>query len=151
MRCTWLGILTASLGAMNCGDDAGSGNRNQTNQNNNQVALCGNGVIESAEACDDGAGNSDVAPDACRTDCTAARCGDGATDTGEECDEGPRNSDVVPDACRTDCAEAHCGDGVVDVGTGETCDHGGTPTATCGIACQAPIRRRKETFPGLSA
>src|SRR5262245_27249966 len=30
---------------------------------------CGDGLVREPEACDDGAGNSDVAPDACRTSC----------------------------------------------------------------------------------
>lgn len=47
---------------------------------------CGNGELDPGEGCDDGAGNSDTAPDACRTDCTPARCGDGVMDTGEGCD-----------------------------------------------------------------
>ncbi len=86
--------------------------------------VCGNGVIEAAEQCDDGANNSDTLPDACRTDCTLAHCGDGVVDTGEQCDDGANNSDVVPDACRTDCTAARCGDGIVD--TGEECDDGNT-------------------------
>jgi cysteine-rich repeat protein len=49
---------------------------------------CGNGVIEGAEACDDGADNSDTAPDACRSDCQLPRCGDGVADEGEACDDG---------------------------------------------------------------
>jgi hypothetical protein len=47
---------------------------------------CGNGRIDPGEQCDDGPGNSDTAPDACRTDCTLARCGDGVIDSGETCD-----------------------------------------------------------------
>jgi len=49
---------------------------------------CGDGVLDADEECDDGAANSDVEPDACRTDCFAAHCGDGVTDIGEECDDG---------------------------------------------------------------
>jgi hypothetical protein len=47
---------------------------------------CGDGVVATSEGCDDGADNSDVDADACRTDCTLARCGDGVTDSGEACD-----------------------------------------------------------------
>ena len=84
--------------------------------------LCGDGVLESPEQCDDGVGNSDTEPDACRTNCRAAWCGDGVLDTGEDCDDGASNSDTEPDACRTDCTPASCGDGVID--TGEDCDDG---------------------------
>ena len=61
-----------------CGDDAGSGNDNETTNNNNVAdVLCGNGEVEGLEECDEGEDNSDTVADACRTDCTLARCGDG--------------------------------------------------------------------------
>ena len=83
---------------------------------------CGNGALEPGEECDQGGGNSDVLPDACRKSCVSPGCGDGVKDTGEECDGGPDNSAVAPDACRPGCVAAGCGDGVVD--TGEGCDDG---------------------------
>ena len=52
------------------------------------VGICGNGLLEGSEQCDDGGMNSDTSPDACRTNCTLAFCGDGVTDAGEECDGG---------------------------------------------------------------
>ena len=54
---------------------------------------CGNGSLDPGEACDDGAGNSDSVPDACRTDCTLPTCGEGTLDNGEACDAGALNSD----------------------------------------------------------
>jgi len=51
------------------------------------VPSCGNGIIDVDEECDDGTGNSDTAPDACRTDCRDAHCGDSVIDAGEECDD----------------------------------------------------------------
>jgi hypothetical protein len=47
---------------------------------------CGNGVVETGEACDDGPENSDTLPDACREDCTNPGCGDSVVDTDDECD-----------------------------------------------------------------
>ena len=50
--------------------------------------VCGDGVRNGREECDEGDANSD-APDAtCRTDCTAQRCGDGIVDpgAGEQCE-----------------------------------------------------------------
>jgi hypothetical protein len=119
------------------------------------ATTCGNGVVDAGEQCDNGAANSDSAPDACRTSCLSAKCGDGVVDTGEqcdsamsatpcsitctlpvcgdgmvtvgeECDNGASNSDSTPDACRTTCKRAFCGDGVVD--STEACD---AMTATC--------------------
>jgi len=86
--------------------------------------LCGNNIVEGSEECDNGQNNSDMQPNACRTDCTRADCGDSVTDAGEQCDDGPYNNDKIPDACRTDCRTAHCGDGVVDPEQGENCEDG---------------------------
>jgi MYXO-CTERM domain-containing protein len=99
---------------------------------------CGDGLIDPAEECDDGPGNSDTEPDACRTDCRLAYCGDGVLDDGEPCDDGDNNSDSVVDACRTSCDEPFCGDGVVD--SGELCDLGGgvpgaAPAGACTTMC----------------
>jgi hypothetical protein len=63
---------------VSCGDDDGGGTDGGLNHNQSQ-ALCGNGALEGLEECDDGPQNSDLAPDACRSDCTRARCGDGVT------------------------------------------------------------------------
>ena len=96
------------------------------------LALCGNGTPDAGEACDDGAANSDTAPNACRTTCQFPTCGDGVTDDiqpfGEACDDGAANSDSAPNACRTTCDLPSCGDGVVDDTLSEVCDDGGIAT-----------------------
>jgi cysteine-rich repeat protein len=97
-------------------------------------------VTDDGEECDDGANNSDTAPDACRSDCTVPTCGDGVTDSVEECDNGANNSDSDPDACRTSCLYPSCGDGITDAG--ELCDDGDansdlTPD-TCRTSCVLP-------------
>jgi hypothetical protein len=63
--------------------------------------LCGNGMVDGEEECDDGSANSDAVPDACRSDCLRPHCGDGVTDGGEECDDGSRLSN-------TDCCDSNC-------------------------------------------
>src|SRR5262249_3545779 len=79
--------------------------------------LCGNGVMDLGEECDDG--NEDP-NDACTNTCQAARCGDGIVEIGvEQCDDGNRNNN---DACSNKCTETTCGDGIVQ--TGEECDDG---------------------------
>jgi cysteine-rich repeat protein len=129
--CCWPLVLAA------CGDDGGE---NQNANQNQGHAICGNGVVEAAEECDDGAANSDTLPDACRTACRTARCGDGTVDASEACDDGPGNSDTLPDACRTICLAPTCGDGVLDPGMGEACDRGeyndDAPNAACRTDCQ---------------
>jgi hypothetical protein len=97
-------------------------------------SVCGDGFQEGTEACDEGAGNSDVIPDACRTDCTLAGCGDSVTDTGEDCDDAGES-----DSCDADCTDVVCGDGTWNVSGGEICDDGNTDggdqcAADCGVA-----------------
>jgi len=104
-------------------------------------ALCGNGVIDDGEECDDGADNSSLLPDHCRQDCTLPRCGDGVVDPGEgeECDDGNL---VDGDGCDSDCTVTSgvCGNGVVD--PGEECDDGALNSALlpdhCRTDCTAP-------------
>ncbi len=69
---------------------------------NCEVCNCGDGIVQSsAEECDNGAGNSDTLPDACRTNCKRARCGDKVIDTGEECDDGNTdNGDKCSSTCK---------------------------------------------------
>jgi hypothetical protein len=98
------------------------------------VPFCGNDRLDQDEECDDGAGNDDVAADACRSNCRRAGCGDGVVDQDEECDDGEDNSDTRASACRSDCREAYCGDGVRD--PGEACDLGDANDNAAANACR---------------
>ncbi len=70
---------------------------------NSEKPVCGNGRIEGAEQCDDGAANGTLG-DACSSTCTtvAPFCGDGVVDTGEQCDDGPNNG-AAGDHCSSTC------------------------------------------------
>jgi len=126
-----------------------------------EQSLCGNGVVEPGEACDDG--NTDNT-DACLDTCVAATCGDGFVHTGaEQCDDG--NSDNT-DVCLNTCEVATCGDGFVcsdssctsgpggggDGGGGgpEACDDGNTdnndacPNNCAPISCGDGIQQPGE-------
>ena len=61
------------------------------------LGVCGNGVLNHGEDCDEAVANSDTPNAPCRTDCSLPRCGDGVVDDqlGEICDGGP--------ACFPDC------------------------------------------------
>lgn len=127
-------VILASLQTVlvACGGTQPGGNENQ---NQVSTAVCGDGVLDPGEACDDGADNSDVTPDACRSNCRSYGCGDGVVDSGEACDEGGANSDRISDACRTSCLLPSCGDGVVD--SGEQCDDANSADGDgCSASCQ---------------
>jgi len=93
-------------------------------------ALCGNGIVEGNEPCDDG---NDEDDDACLADCVAAECGDGIVWSGvESCDDA---NNVDDDACSNNCAPSSCGDGVIQAG--EECDDANLEnTDACTNACQ---------------
>ena len=102
-------------------------------------ALCGNGIINRGEVCDDG---NIVNTDSCTSGCQEAVCGDGVTrqdvavtDPGyEECDDGNGdNTDICPGNCRV----AHCGDGFV--GRDEQCDDGNN---VAGDGCHECVESR---------
>ncbi|MDZ4216723.1 MAG: DUF4215 domain-containing protein, partial [Candidatus Gracilibacteria bacterium] len=97
------------------------------------AAVCGNGIIEFGETCDDG---GIIPGDGCDATCQIEPpplCGDGVLDVGEECDDG----NILPgDGCDASCQiEPFCGDGVVD--PGEQCDDGNIlPGDGCDGSCQ---------------
>ena len=79
-------------------------------------SICGDGIVEGDEECDDGPDNDEHA--ACTDDCTIAYCGDEKIQTGKEaCDfgeddgEGKYNGDGTYNGCTELCQlGAHCGD-----------------------------------------
>jgi cysteine-rich repeat protein len=98
----------------------------------NSNGVCGDGVLDNGEQCDDG---NNISGDGCSASCsieTAGHCGDGHLDNGETCDDGnTRNGDGCSSTCQI---ESVCGDGNV---TGrEQCDDGNTtPNDGCSAAC----------------
>ncbi|MEZ4383609.1 MAG: DUF4215 domain-containing protein [Nannocystaceae bacterium] len=96
------------------------------------TSVCGDGVVDGNEACDDG---NDVDGDACTNACAEAACGDGVVYDGvEACDDG---NAVDGDACTSACEEAACGDGIVYDGV-EACDDGNDVDGdACTNACAA--------------
>jgi cysteine-rich repeat protein len=109
--------------------ETGDGDGDPGDGDGDSIPICGNGMVESGEACDDG-NTSEL--DECTTDCELATCGDGHTQEGVEvCDDG--NTDNT-DAC-VNCAAAICGDGSVQQDI-EVCDDGNMEnTDTCTNVC----------------
>ncbi len=97
-------------------------------------AVCGNGVVEGTEACDDG---NAIETDACTSSCTvyvppAPVCGNNVIEMGEACDDG---NTVDTDACKNDCTlpvPPSCGNSTVEAG--EECDP--PNSTTCNATCQ---------------
>jgi cysteine-rich repeat protein len=107
--------------------------------------VCGDGTLSTdcKEQCDDGPGNDDTLPNACRTDCRVAHCGDGVIDDGEGCDDGNLTScDGCSDLCVPEPGLV-CGDGIPELLCGEECDDGNT---IVGDGCRMPCRL--ERIPG---
>jgi cysteine-rich repeat protein len=90
--------------------------------------VCGDGILESPEECDDGNTKSG---DGCSDGCKTEFCGDGVVNNSTEtCDDGNTTSG---DGCSADClteTSEKCGDGVVQ--PPEECDDG---NATSGDGC----------------
>lgn len=98
--------------------------------------VCGNGILQEGEECDNGRLNSDTTPGACRKNCRLPLCGDGTTDpdNGETCDDG-NTSDG--DGCNELCEAEFCGDAVVNGNPLEQCDDGNANAAdVCTNACR---------------
>jgi cysteine-rich repeat protein len=95
------------------------------------VDLCGNGVLDPGEACDDG---NIIDGDGCSADCKSNEtCGNGIVDksVGEQCDLGP-GKNVPGSGCTPSCKSEVCGNGTKD--PGEECDGGGE-TSYCNSDC----------------
>ncbi len=142
-------------------DDPGSG----TDPNPNKDPVCGNGILENDEICDDG---NTTSGDGCSDNCKQIEpgficpevgqqcqslCGNGRLDSGEMCDDGNTKSG---DGCSADCksiesgytcplegnkcASADCGNDTIE--GDEECDYGalnveyGSSEADCGLNCE---------------
>ena len=120
---------TASTTDLTTGDPSSTTDATATDPSD---PVCGDGVVEASEECDDG---NDVDDDACLSTCVAATCGDGVLHTDvEACDDGNQSDD---DICLNTCVEATCGDGFL--APGEACDDGNqVEDDECTNACALP-------------
>ncbi len=113
------------------------------------AGICGNGLREGTEQCED---KNTISGDGCSANCavetgftctgvpesvclpTVPACGDGYKQGTEECDDKNRVND---DACTNACKIAVCGDSIVQPAT-EKCDDGNTANGDdCSSLCQS--------------
>jgi fibro-slime domain-containing protein len=102
-------------------------------------AVCGDGVVEPPETCDDGV--NDGSYGGCTPDCQhAAYCGDGVKNGNEQCDYGNVNApldNAAYGSCLVNCTLGpHCGDDIVQ-NPPEQCDQGSAngPNGQCSVNC----------------
>lgn len=123
--------------------------------------VCGDGVVDVGEVCDDGNTVTEVSCPygqatctACSADCSTVLnlggpfCGDGMITNGEQCDDGNTCTEGCPYGtascfvCSATCTlvtatGSFCGDGVLDTAQGEECDDG---NVVSGDGCSATCR-----------
>jgi fibro-slime domain-containing protein len=93
------------------------------------TAICGDGVVQPGETCDDGTANNTGEYGHCNSTCSAKRfCGDTVLDPEEACDNGVNKDGygaVSANKCAPGCvAPPYCGDGLPQTPFGEECDAG---------------------------
>lgn len=131
------GESTAGPGT-DTGTGTSGGDTDQEGSSSGGGDLCGNGVMDEGEQCDDGENAEDSA---CTPECKQATCGDGYTytDGEEECDEGALNA-MDSDVCTHLCQIPECGDEFTAMS--EACDSGennGAGKGFCSADCEAPV------------
>ena len=91
-----------------------------------QKSLCGNGILNNLEQCDDGnLTPGDGCNEFCKEETVNPICGNGLIEDGEQCDDGnSSNGDGCSSICTTETQPPTpvCGDGTLD--NGEQCDDG---------------------------
>lgn len=108
--------------------------------------ICGNGILQRGEVCDDGAANANNVYGACNKTCSGRQfCGDGTVNGPEICDNGlnvdPYGTSLTtkPSACAPGCVRPGlCGDATLQPGF-ESCDLGAANNTGgyegCTISC----------------
>jgi len=91
------------------------------------AAVCGNGVVELGETCDDGnLINGDGCSNTCQIETTTAVCGNGVIESGETCDDGNLiNGDGCSSTCQIE-VPVNCGNNIIDYP--EECDNNTLPS-----------------------
>ena len=108
---TGLGVIALASCTAVLGDDfeivttttAGNGGTSTVSTSGQGASeLCGNGMLDDPETCDDGPNNG--AGQSCKADCTLNACGDGDQGPTEGCDNGMDN-ELALGECAPDCSK----------------------------------------------
>jgi cysteine-rich repeat protein len=156
--CNTLTCLQEACGNGVLDNDTTTGVHEQCDDGNNlsgdgcsaacRFEVCGNGVQDPGEDCDDGALNNGVLPSTCSTTCHRIACGNGIVEQGEGCDDHNQVTEICPygaaecTVCDATCKIAagetsRCGDGRIDAAALELCDDGNTSCGGCSSDCRA--------------
>ncbi|MBI5765845.1 DUF4215 domain-containing protein, partial [Candidatus Falkowbacteria bacterium] len=122
----------------------GAGDKGTPGSQNDSCAcapVCGNGVVETGETCDDGQNNGvDGLGNLTWSGQSAAICGNGVVETGETCDDGnSTNGDGCNSVCQVEPPSAVCGNSIKE--SGEECDgsDGLAPGERCTEVCRLEV------------
>jgi cysteine-rich repeat protein len=103
-------------------------------------SICGNGIVEGNEACDDG---NMIYGDGCNN-CQSPFVGNNILDPGEECDDG---NIISGDGCSSTGLAEYCGDGLKN-NSNEECDDGNLIDGDGCNNCQSPFVGNNILDPG---
>ena len=109
--CTESAVCSAGTTTCSCGNGGAYGG-GTGGSGGSSMPVCGNGVQEGTESCDNGGGNG-VCPAVCSASCTVnvcSVCGNGVREGSEVCDNGGLNGNC-PRTCSASCTNNSCGNG----------------------------------------
>lgn len=117
------------------------------------TGMCGDGILDMGEVCDDG---NTVDGDGCDSNCTPTACGNRVVSAGEECDDGNlTGGDCCSPTCAFEPAAASCDDANLCTGD-DRCDGAGScagaaePAAACHTAALGGLALRGGNSPSVS-
>jgi len=97
-------VAETSTGDASTGEDTTGDTSTSDGSTTGALTICGDGLVEGDEECDDGEENADGVYGACTSECLLGpRCGDGVINGGEACDD--KNNGDPSDGCLDGCLE----------------------------------------------
>ncbi|MBC8072139.1 MAG: DUF4215 domain-containing protein, partial [Deltaproteobacteria bacterium] len=107
--------LALLLTAAACSTPAGGSVIDDSLDGATPAGMCGDGMIDEGEDCDD---ENDNPRDECTNECTTPVCGDGVVQGDEDCDDG---NDEDGDSCTASCTSGPTAIAAISTGDAHTC------------------------------